>query len=239
MNNPETRTGLGQVGHRAGQVAVGVGVRQEAADAGDDLAEVEAVPPPQHRVGRLGHLEQRDATPRPHHPGQLVEERRQVSQVAQREPTGGPVGGGVGHGEAQHVALHQGGVGAGGGQHPVGEIDADGVVAGGAQLPAQVARAAGQVEHHRSLGQAQLPHRAATPADIETERHDPVDQVVAGRDGVEHRADHPDLLVPGRQVVVRRHQVMVRTVGGHRRHPPARRTGDAPPRPGSAAALVS
>ena len=38
-------------------------------------------------------------------------------------------------------------------------------------------------------------HRPPAPADVEAERHDPVDEVVAGSDGVEHRPHGFDLLL--------------------------------------------
>ena len=74
----EHLVGLGQVGHRLGQVAVGARVGEQPADHGHDLAEVDAVAPAQHRVRRLGDLEDGDAAARAHDPAQLGEEARRA-----------------------------------------------------------------------------------------------------------------------------------------------------------------
>ena len=93
-----------------------------------------------------------------------------------------------------------GAVGAGRGEHAERQVDADRPQPGGGQLAAEVAGAAGQVEHGGAAGQAEVAHRAPPPADVHAERHDPVHEVVAGRDGVEHRPHGPHLLLALGQV---------------------------------------
>ena len=72
-------------------------------------------------------------------------------------------------------------------------------MAGSGEVDAQVAGAAGEVEDPAAARQRQLLDGAASPAAVEPERHHPVDEVVAGGDGVEHAAHRLHLLVAGRQ----------------------------------------
>ena len=79
-----------------------------------------------------------------------------------------------------------------------------GLQALGLELAAEVAGAAGQVGDERARAEAQVADRALAPSDVHAERHDPVHQVVAGGDGVEHGPHGADLLVAlgeGRGVV--------------------------------------
>ena len=84
----------------------------------------------------------------------------------------------------------------------------------GGQLAAEVAGAAGQVEHDRPRARAAAAHRPPPPADVHAERHDPVDEVVARRDGVEHRPDRLHLVVALGQVL-RVDRQRRRLGGGH------------------------
>jgi hypothetical protein len=69
--------------------------------------------------------------------------------------------------QPEDVRLHEGCTGAGRRQHPVGEVHPDGVVAGRLELPAEVPGAGGQVEHHRTPTERQVPDGAAPPPDVE------------------------------------------------------------------------
>ncbi len=79
------------------------------------------------------------------------------------------------------------------GQHPGREVHAEGLVTGQTQIPAQIAGTAGRVEHPPTGRQLERAHRGVPPAPVESEGHDPVDQVVAGGDGVEHGPHGADL----------------------------------------------
>ena len=88
-------------------------------------------------------------------------------------------------------------------QHAEAEVDRDRAVPGAGEVDAQVAGAAGQVEHAAAGGRAERAHGPAPPAHVEAERHDPVDEVVARGDGVEHVAHGGALLVAlGQRVAV-------------------------------------
>ena len=91
--------------------------------------------------------------------------------------------------------MHAGAGAAIGGEHAVAEVERERAVAGALQVDAQVAGAGGEVDHRAALGQGEHAHRLAPPAHVEPERHDPVDEVVAGSDRVEHLADGGDLLL--------------------------------------------
>jgi hypothetical protein len=62
-------------------------------------------------------------------------------------------------------------------------------------VDAQVAGAAGQVEHGATGGQCQTANRGTAPTHIEAECHHPVHEVVARGDGVEHVAHRLHLLL--------------------------------------------
>ena len=98
--------------------------------------------------------------------------------------------------EAQHVGLEQRRVGPGGGQHPEGQVGPDRpAVPCMVELPAEIAGAAGEVEHRRAGRQAEAVGPCAGATDVHAEGHDPVHEVVAGRDGVEHRPHRRHLVV--------------------------------------------
>jgi hypothetical protein len=84
-------------------------------------------------------------------------------------------------------------------QHSGGTVEADGGQAVAGQLEAEVARPAGEVEHHALGWEAEREDGAAAPAHVEAEGDHPVGHVVSGGDGVEHGVDRRHLLVAGRQ----------------------------------------
>ena len=71
----------------------------------------------------------------------------EVDEVAQREAARHAVDRAVGHRQAQDVGLHTGRAAAVGAQHAEAEVDRDRPVPGAGEVDAQVAGAAGQVEH--------------------------------------------------------------------------------------------
>src|SRR5262249_11304701 len=64
------------------------------------------------------------------------------------------------------------------------------------------AGSARDVDHNRSRGQPERGDGLAPPTHVHPERHDPVHEVVAGGDGIEHRPDLPDLVVTPRQRIL-------------------------------------
>ena len=87
-------------------------------------------------------------------PGQLVEERGQVGQGAQREPAGDAVDRGVGHGQAEDVGLHARRTGPIGGEHAEAEVHRDRAHTAAGEIDAEVTGAAGEVEHALPAGRA-------------------------------------------------------------------------------------
>jgi hypothetical protein len=65
-----------EIGDALGQVAIRRTVAQQAADLGDDLAEVDVVAPTDHLVARHADVEQRDPPTGPNHTTELLEETR-------------------------------------------------------------------------------------------------------------------------------------------------------------------
>ena len=119
------RTGRGrQVGHRARQVAVGLPVREGAAQGGHRLGEPDVVAGAPEPRGRGVDLEHGQAPARPEHPGRLGQRGGQVGEVAQGVAADEPVEGAVGEGEAAAVRLDQRGRGAVGGQHARAQVGA-------------------------------------------------------------------------------------------------------------------
>lgn len=74
-------------------------------------------------------------------------------------------------------------------------------MAGSLQVDAQVTGARSEVDDGAVLRKSELAHGAAPPACVESEGHDPIDEVVSRGDGVEHVADRSDLLVALREGV--------------------------------------
>ena len=146
-----------------------------------------------------GHVEQGDPAARAQDPGQLGEERPASSTKLRRaKPLTAPSTDAVG--ERAGAGRRPGPAGAS--VRAWASIPADrstptAVVAGRGQVAAQVAGPAGQVED--PVRRAAGPARATAvrpPAPVQPEGHDPVDQVVAGGDGVEHGPHGADLVVP-------------------------------------------
>ncbi len=107
--------------------------------------------------------------------------------------------------------MHEGGLGARRRQHAEGEVDADRRQALGGQLPTEVTGATGQVHDRRTDGQAERAHGATPPTNVHPEGHDAIDEVVARRDGIEHRAYRRHLRLALREGVGRGE-------AGHRGH---------------------
>ena len=194
--------GRREVGDAAGQVAVGGGVGEQSTDARARRAR--STTPWPHRTSPLCGVPTSSSAMRP--PGRTTRASStkkvvEVDEVAQGESARDAVDRGVRDGQAEDVGLDPRRAAVVGAQHPQAEVDRDGTVAGPGEVDAQVARAAGQVEHPAARRQAELPNGAPSPAHVEAERHDPVDQVVARRDGVEHLAHGGPLLVALRQRV--------------------------------------
>ncbi len=157
--------GRRQVGHALGQVAVGGGVGEQAADAGHDLAEVHAVAPAdaprwagwRRRAGRSG---------RPG--GRRGRARRRTAPSSTRlrsaKPHVTPSSDAVGHGQPEDVGLDPRRAAAVGEQHPEREVDRDRPQPLAGQLDAQVAGARGQVgaPANRAAGPASARPAAAS-----------------------------------------------------------------------------
>ena len=124
-----------------------------------------------------------------------------------------------GIGSAAAVGLDAGEAPRRGGQHAEAEVDADRDQSALGELGGQVAGAAGQVDHHATRGQPERRDRPPTPPDVHPEGHDPVHQVVAGGDHVEHRPHRAGLVVAGGQWLVGSRDERSAVGGGHRRQP--------------------
>ena len=182
--------------------------------AGTHVLEPEPWPARSSPRRRGRHLEDGEPPARAQHPGRLGQRRGEVGEVAQRVAADDAVERPVASGSAAASAWT---AGAGRcGWRPACPTTRS---APTTRPPARAARSPrSPVPQARSSDegarrQAQGADGGPPPAPVEPEGHDPVDQVVAGGDGVEHRPDLRGLLVAGRQ---RRRRVGVaRTVGWH------------------------
>jgi len=77
-----------EVDGRAGQVGVGRGIGEQAADEGYDAAEVERVSPPAEAMRRLVDLEQDEATAGGEHARRFAQDGGDRNEVAQGEGAG-------------------------------------------------------------------------------------------------------------------------------------------------------
>jgi hypothetical protein len=143
----------------------------------------------------LGGVDQRHAAARPDDPRQLGEHDPEVDEVPEGEATGHAVDSAVRQRKPLGIALHDGRRCAPGGQHPEGEVDPDREVPGVRQVVAEVARPTGDVEDGGAGREGQGADCLPPPAHVQAEGHDPIDQVVAGRDAVEHRPHRPRLVL--------------------------------------------
>ena len=75
---------------------------------------------------------------------------------------------------------------ASGGEHRVGEVDADATEADARELGAKRSGAGADIEDEPPWRKAEEADGPAPPEPVEAEGHEGVQQVVAGRDGVEH-----------------------------------------------------
>ena len=207
--------GWRQIRHALGQIAVGGLVAEQPTDLGNHLAEVDAMAEAHEPVLGDAHVEQRNAPAGTNDAAEFVEERGQVDQVAQCESAGDTVDAGIGERHPQNVGLGAWSAAAVCGQHAKAEVDRQWLVAGFGEVDAQIARAAGEVEHAASGRERQQAHCLAAPANVEPKRHDAVDHVVAAGNGVEHLANGNDLVVALGQCVCIprgfRHRVQVTT----------------------------
>ena len=106
----------------------------------------------------------------------------------------------------------------------------------GGRRPAEISRQKSPVPHAMSSTRASGASRSerdrrAPPRDVEAEREDPVEAVVARRDGVEHRVDRGRLLGRfGKHARYFSRATGPRVVGSPRRSRPRSRSRDRPPR---------
>ncbi len=144
---------------------------------------------------RNADVEQRDPSAGAHDPAEFGEESRQLDEVAQGKSARRTVDGVIGQGQSQDVGLHPGRTAAVGGEHPEAEVERQRPVSLAGQVDAKVAGTAGQVDHCARPWQIEQFHRLASPAHVEAEGHDPVDEVVSRRDGIEHLTNSGHLVV--------------------------------------------
>jgi hypothetical protein len=182
-----------------GEVRVRCTVGEQPTEPRNDGAEVETVAASHEGVRGFADREQSDAAAWADHPVCLGEERVEVDYVAQREATGCPVDGGVAQRHPRHVGADQGRARRAGCEHPARHVGSDRDVSHAGEVTAEVAGATGEIGHDRAGRQRQVTHAPPPPTDVEPEGHDAVDEVVAGRDPVEHRRDQAGLVVSGRE----------------------------------------
>ena len=169
----------------------------QPADERHDPAEVDAVAHRQHRVGRRRHLEDRQRSARTQDAGHLAEHQRSDPRgCATRSRTSPRRHRRRRDRQEPRVGLDQGRVGA--------------RVLRACRRTGRARSDAGRVVPFRGTGRRFRPRcrarsiRRASASesrvlrrqpDVHAERHEPVDQVVTGRDGVEHRADGLNLFL--------------------------------------------
>src|SRR5262249_51919717 len=128
--------------------------------------------------------------------------RRERAEVAEGEAAGERVGAAVCERERGGVALHEGRTDAAparSGEHSAREVDADDARAAAAREPAEVSRAAREVDHAIAGTDADRGEGRAPPALVEAGGKEPVHRVVARRDALEHRAHASALLRRARE----------------------------------------
>ena len=153
--HPAQDGGGGEVGHRAGEVLVGLPVGEGAAQGGDGPVEPHVVPGTPE-PGRRGIDFEHGETPAgAQDAGALRERGPQVGEVTQRVAAHEAVEGAVEEGESAAVGLDERcgrGVGR---QHARAQVRPDPAVAAASRQPGEVARPTGQVEDERALGQGE------------------------------------------------------------------------------------
>ena len=196
----------------SGKVSVGVAVGEQPPMTGHDRARSRCRGPSAGpRLSGVGDLEQRDSPAGPHDASELGEERRQLDAgCAARTRTWRRRRRRRGAGGAARRPSTRGAPLRSARSIPSDRSTLIGSRPAAAQLAAQVAGARREVEHDRAAGQARASSTVRSPpADVHPERHDPVHEVVARSDGVEHRPHRADLLLAlGQWRVTARDSVM-------------------------------
>ncbi len=196
----EHDVGLGEVGHTLRQVAIGGAVGEKTSDLRNDLAEVEAVADTDEATLRNSDVEQSDSPTGANDPSELAEKDRKVDEIAQGEPARRAIDRSIGERKSKDIGLRPRRTRTIGGQHAETEVERQGLETGPTEIDAEVTGSARQIDDPTSARQSEFGHRLLAPTNVETERHDAVDHVVARGDGIEHAAYRRDLLVAGRQL---------------------------------------
>ena len=192
---------VGKFENRVGQVLVGAAFGDQAADPGENLAEIKVVDFLKQAAIGVGEFEDHRFAAGLEHPAHLPESGGAVDDVADAE----------GDGDAVELAVGMGHGLAGGGdqgdtvairgtgdllladlQHPRRQVGADDGQRGGGlggDLQGDIAGAGGDVENPAVFGQIQLLDGEGPPAAVDAEGKQTVEQIVTGGDGVEHLAD--------------------------------------------------
>ena len=198
--------GVGMRAQRLAEPSVGeVVAAHHAAQQRHDASDVEAEEPVQ-RAARRREIETSEPAARLEHASEFTESGGQVSHVAQHEAVddaiesvvtkrkpGGVAGDEVDTAAAVAKAARAGSAGSRslghrGSQHVGAEIRADHAARSLArQFEREIAGAGCDVERH-GAGRPRNRGRLAPPSPVESHRHQPVDEVVAGHDAREHRA---------------------------------------------------
>ena len=80
------------------------------------------------------------------------------------------------------------------GEHPAAQVRSNHPIAATYRNAGEVPGAAREIKDERAGPKTEGRNGGPAPGLVESERHEPIDQVVARRDGVEHRA-HPGRLL--------------------------------------------
>ena len=192
---------VGKFEDRVGQVLVGAALGDQAADPGEDFAEVEVVDFLEQPALGVGEFEDHRLAAGLEHPTHLPQSGGTVDDVADAEGDGDTVelAVGMGHGLAgggdQGDAVAIGRTGdllLADFQHPRGQVGADDGQRGGGlggDFAGDIASAGGDVENFAVFGEIQLLHGKGPPTAVDAEGEQAVEQIVTGGDGVEHLAD--------------------------------------------------
>ncbi len=194
---------LGKVGDGFGKVGVCLTVGQEAADLRYHPVEVEPVPPGHQLVVGSRDIEQRDTSARTYHSMEFGEERREAHQVSQGKSADRSVNRASGDREGEEIALYSVMIGFGGCEHAIAQIDADRVLSELLERNAEVAGSRREVQDHRSVLQPKRLECLLPPANIHSEGHDPIHQIVARGNRVEHLSNGLSLFVAFGQLIGR------------------------------------
>ena len=193
------RVRLGEVCGGGRKVAVGLAIAEQAADDRYGVLVPDLVAGQHDPVLGGGDLEQADSSSRSNHPTHLAQRALEVREVPEGVPADQPIDRTVGQGECRGIRLDQRPGAMGGIKHPEGQVGADGEQSRLGCRPTQVAGPTGEIEDPRPRGESEGADGPTTPTGVEPERHDPIDQLVARSDVVEHRPHHAGLVLLGRK----------------------------------------